>query len=345
MLKILILIIILVIIALGVFLLYASISDYRPEEQTILFETKESDMLSDSSEISMLIWNIGYGGLNAESDFFYDGGKSVYPEKETVINNVNEIKKVLSQFENNDFILLQEVDQNSRRSHKINQYDTIAQMFENRHLTFGKNYDVFFVPQPVSKPMGKVVSGLMTISKYTPSEVIRFSFPGNYSWPVGLFFLDRCFIVNKYPLSNTKELLIINTHNSAYDDGSLRKQQMEYLSNFLTAEYKKGNYIIVAGDWNQCPPNFKPDFTNNLMDNSDRTDIPSEYLKSWTWAYDNTLPTNRRVSAPYNAKNTLTTVIDFFLLSPNIQKISVKNINLDFKNSDHNPVKLNIKLK
>ena len=42
---------------------------------------------------------------------------------------------------------------------------------------------------------------------------------------------------------------------------------------------------------------------------------------------------------------TTTTVIDFFLLSPNVETASVKCINLEFKNSDHNPVIITAKLK
>jgi exonuclease III len=184
----------------------------------------------------------------------------------------------------------------------------------------------------------------MTISKYVPSKVIRYSFPGNYSWPVRLFFLDRCFLVNRYTLANEKELIVINTHNSAYDDGSLRNKQMEYLKIFLKSEYEKGNYIIVGGDWNQCPPNFNTLFNGDLMDFELKKDIPYDFLPKWTWAYDNTLPTNRRVDVPYIKGKTLTTVIDFYLLSPNIKKISIKNIDLGFENSDHNPVSITIKL-
>ena len=79
----------------------------------------------------------------------------------------------------------------------------------------------------------------MTLSKYDAASSVRFSFPGNFSWPLGLFFLDRCFLVNRYTLKNEKELLVINTHNSAYDDGSLRDEQLKFLKDFIQAEYKR----------------------------------------------------------------------------------------------------------
>ena len=81
------------------------------------------------------------------------------------------------------------------------------------------------------------------------------------------------------------------------------------LKKFLLSEYEKGNYIITGGDWNQSPPDFKSKFTGNIV----------------------------------NTKTTTTTVIDLFLLSPNIKDISVECLNLHFENSDHNPVRIKVK--
>jgi hypothetical protein len=62
------------------------------------------------------------------------------------------------------------------------------------------------------------------------------------------------------------------------------------------------------------------------------------------WIYDNKTPSNRSVTFPYDPSKTTTDVRDFFLLSPNIKAISVKGINLNFENSDHNPVIIKVKL-
>lgn len=344
-LKYLLYFVIIAVSAFAFFLIYATIDDYQPDETSLIFESEKPDLLSDTSELSLMIWNIGYCGLNKEMDFFYDGGKNVRPLKEKVKDNIHGVKLFLQENMNTDFILFQEIDRDSKRSYHFNQFDTIADMFPDRNCTYGVNYDVFFVPTPPTDPMGSVDGGLMTVSKYIPTNTVRFSFPGNYSWPMGLFMLDRCFLVNRYNLSNDKELILINTHNSAYDDGTLKKQQMEYLKLFLTEEYEKGNYIIVGGDWNQCPPDFTPKFKKNIMDNQVRTDIQKDYLEGWNWLYDNSLPTNRRVSTPYSEGTSLTTVIDFYLVSPNIETVSVENIDTGFEFSDHQPVKAVVKLK
>jgi exonuclease III len=120
---------------------------------------------------------------------------------------------------------------------------------------------------------------------------------------------------------------------------------MEYLRTFILEEFNKGNYVIAGGDWNQSPPDFHPEFSKNQV-NTKQMALEPDYLPSeWTWSYDNTVPSNRSVTAAYNPAYTITTVIDFFLLSPNVESISVKCIDLNFKNSDHNPVVLKAKLK
>jgi len=343
--KIILIILALPIVLFVIFLLYATLADYNPKEEIVVYESKESDGLKSDMEINIMTWNIGYCGLGADMDFFYDGGEQVRTSEENTQKNLEAVKLFLKEESKNiDFFLIQEVDIKAKRSYKIDQHEEIKKTLSDYKVFFGINYKVFFVPTPPTKPYGKVLAGLATYSKYTPSKSTRFPFPGNYSWPMGLFMLDRCFLENRYNLDNGKELIIINTHNSAYDDGTLKQQQNEYLKKHILKEYQNGNYVIVGGDWNQCPPNFKPDFDGFLMDNEVRTDIASDYLIDWKWVFQNKVPSNRRVSAIYDKSKTLTTMIDFFVVSPNVEEISVQGIDLNFQNSDHNPVIAKLKL-
>jgi endonuclease/exonuclease/phosphatase family metal-dependent hydrolase len=323
---------------------YAVISDYKPEAKIEVFNSDKPDKLSDTSQISIMTWNIGYCGLDKEMNFFYDGGTKVFTPRVKCIENLDAVKRFIKNNDSIDFILIQEIDKKSKRSYSINQFDTLVKLMNNFYPFFAKNYDVFFVPVPPASPMGKVLSGLATFSKFKPSLSTRYTFPGEYGFPKQLFMLDRCFLVNRYPTENGKELLIINTHNEAFDPGEIRKAQMAYLKEFLLSEYEKGNYIITGGDWNQSPPEFKPEFSNNKV-NTEQMMMNSDYLPSgWKWVYDQRVPSNRTVIAAYDPQTTTTTVIDLFLLSPNIEKISAECINLNFENSDHNPVRIKVKL-
>lgn len=332
------------VLTFGVFLGYATVDDYRPLPVDILYQSSAPEILAAAAPLQMMIWNIGYGGLSADMDFFYDGGKKVRPPESTVQNNINQIVETLTAQSGLDFILLQEVDVHSKRSYDNNEYNMIKEHFPDYTSSFGKNYDVFFVPMPVKDPLGHVLSGLQTLSLHEPASVERRSFPGNYSWPYRLFMLDRCFMVNRYKLDNDRFLLIINTHNSAYDDGTLRAAQMAFMEIFLRNEFDKGNYVIVGGDWNQCPPNYSPGPGQLPVDSENRMDIDPTFMPDWKWIHDTGIATNRSLKTPFTKGETPVLVIDFFLVSPNIQQVTVKGIDLGFKHSDHQPILLTINL-
>jgi endonuclease/exonuclease/phosphatase family metal-dependent hydrolase len=343
-LKALLVVLVLIITGFVGMIIYAIISDYQPEEKEIIFTSEKTDKLNDTLELSFITWNIGYCGMDKNMDFFYDGGTKVFTPREVCISNLQGVKKFLTENVSADFFLIQEIDRGSKRSYYINEYDSLKNTLRNYSSFFAKNYDVFFVPVPPASPMGKVLSGVTTFSKYTPSSSVRYSFPGEYGFPKQLFMLDRCFLVNRYPLTNGKELLVINTHNEAFDPGEIRKAQMAYLKNFLLKEYMNGNYIIAGGDWNQTPPEFKSAFAGNKTDTTQMV-IPADYLPAdWKWLYDNTTPSERNVLSAYDPASTTTNIFDFFLISPNVVKVSVEGIQLNFENSDHNPVRVKLKL-
>ena len=151
--------------------------------------------------------------------------------------------------------------------------------------------------------------------------------------------LDRCFLVNRYPLISGKELIVINTHNSAYDDGDLKLLQMEYLKDFLLEQYNQGHYIIVGGDWNQLPHDFNPGFKTHMDSSAMPPVLPRDYLPDdWSWVYDAQVPTNRSLNTTYIKNRSAQKIIDFYLVSPNIKAKQVKTINMEFENSDHQPV-------
>ncbi len=344
-LKALLAILLLIILSFVGIIVYAIISDYKPKEKEILFTDEKANTLNDTCELSILTWNIGYCGLDKSMDFFYDGGKKVFTPKTKCVENLQNVEKFLKLNDSVNFIFVQEIDKKSRRSYYMNEYDSLSTVLEGFSPFFAKNYDVFFVPVPPASPMGKVLSGIGIFSKDRPSTSVRYSFPGKFGFPKQLFLLDRCFLVNSYKLSNGRELLIINTHNEAFDPGEIRKAQMAYLKEFLLKEYKKGNYIITGGDWNLSPPDFIPKFSGYQINNL-QMKMTSDYLPAeWKWIYDSKIPSNRSVVNAFDPATTPTTVIDFFLLSPNIQALSVKCIDLGFENSDHNPVIIKAKLK
>lgn len=327
---------------------YAMFTDFQPAP------TEEVKPLGDAAQsqagdtLTLITWNIGFGAQGAASDFFYDGGKTVRMPQETVEGYWEGIAQTFSAWAGEvDVLLLQEVDRDSRRSYHQDQVAALADLLPGYRGAFAPNYDVKFIPIPFLDPMGKVYGGLCSWSRVQPQESVRHSFEGNYDWPTHLFFLDRCFLVQRFALDSSEaQLVVINTHNSAYDDGSLKARQMEQLAKVLEAEYAQGNYVIVGGDWNQFFPGFEgiAGFQTDTL--PDRYFVPEDYPSSgWRWAYDPSVATNRSLSAPYDAATSRRGIIDYFLLSPNVELLSVTGIDQDFALSDHQPVRVQVRLR
>jgi len=342
-LRIILSVIILLLLAFCIFLLFSTITEFRPPDADVLSTTGEAPPLPDSQVYSAMSWNLGYAGLGANMDFFYDGGTGVRDTRANVLKNYTAIRNFLIRNDSIDFILLQEIDVKSKRSYGFNQYEEIGGLLSHHRGELALNYKVNFVPVPPLDPMGKVKSGIATFSRFFPVTSIRYSFHGDFKWPLRSFELKRCYLANRYSVGNGKELILINTHNSAYDDGSLRAIQIKELSDYMLAEFQNGNYVLAGGDWNQCPSGFKPGYIN--FDKQNLSYLPDDFLKGWKQYYSDSIPTNRRVTEPYNKQSTSVTTIDFFIASPNIKVIDISIADLDFKNSDHHPVLINFMLK
>ncbi|KAB2870921.1 MAG: hypothetical protein F9K37_04625 [Bacteroidales bacterium] len=328
------------------FIAYSQLTYYNPSPKLEVWSSQAPDTIPTNLRLDALTWNIGYGGLGSNMDFFYDDGERVRDTKDNTLRNLDSITSFLNIHKGRSFFLLQEVDFGSHRSYNIFQPEILSTALNYQNF-IGYNYDVDFVPIPVSNPMGGVISGVMTYSQKTPSFSTRYQYPGEFTWPTKLFNLRRCMLVTRYPTDNGKELVLINTHNSAFDDGSLKQQEMTFLKAFVLEEFLNGNYVVAGGDWNQSPPNFPlSTFGDNYkvpffkLTNIDSALMP----KGWTWAFDPNEPTNRYLNEPYTEGKNYTGILDFFLLSPNVKLLECQTQNLNFRHSDHNPVLISFEL-
>lgn len=328
-------------------LIYATITEFKPDAtEAIPVKNNKTDLVPLRHELTFLTWNIGYGGLGKEMDFFYEGGKMVRPDQYLGEKYILGIKEFIASNDSIDFILLQEVDFHSKRSYFFDQAELLSKMRAGFSTVEAVNYQSPFVPVPYLNPMGKVNSGIVTMAKYFPVESIRISTPGTYSWPKRLFMLKRCLLVSTFNLVNGKRLVVYNIHNSAFDDAdALRDEELNLIRTNATQEYQKGNYVIIGGDWNQNPPALAMNSTVPYKVKTLRP-IPTDLMSAeWKWAFDSNLPTNRDVDQPFNKDSTSCQLIDFFLVSPNIDLIQIRTIDLEFENSDHLPVMMKIELK
>jgi endonuclease/exonuclease/phosphatase family metal-dependent hydrolase len=249
-----------------------------------------------------------------------------------------------------DIVFLQEIDVNSKRSYEINQVKYLSQAWKGSSA-FALNFKCPFVPVPFPDFIGKVESGLLTLNSYGTTSAERISLPSPFSWPERIAQLKRCLLVQRIPIQDngSAELVLVNLHLEAYDSGGAgRIAQTRVLAEFLKAEYAKGNYCVAGGDFNQVFPALKDVFpiqqneffTPGIVDDS-------LFGEGWILVADPSAPSCRSLDKPYsgNRENFQFYIIDGFILSPNVELIAVQTQDLDFQNSDHNPVKLTFSLR
>lgn len=333
-----------IILAFVLFLAYQSATEFNPTDEQVFNINQKADTIGDT--LTIVSWNLGYFGLGAEMDFFYEGGKNVMPTEQKYEKYSKWCLNRIARFNNNDFIFFQEVDTASRRSYFNNQYNQINSRLPNYKSWIALNYNAW-VPVPIGNSMGKVNAGLMTLSKASPVSAKRVSFQSSYHWPLRLFQLKRCYLETRFLTVDGKQLVLVNTHNSAFGDAAeLREVELNTLKHLMIEEYKKGNYVIIGGDWNQNPPDFDssavlPVYKARMI----KPGIPPDFLpQGWSFAYDPLHTTNRYVNIPYVEGKTFSTLIDFFVLSPNIRLQEVKTIPNSYLESDHQPVRIRVKL-
>ncbi|MCH4889277.1 endonuclease/exonuclease/phosphatase family protein [Acidaminobacter sp. JC074] len=327
---------------IALYLLLMTLTDFKPDEIISLKTDQQTDKVIDNKQLKITTFNIGYATLDENADFFMEGGKQSKAEsKEVVMSNLEKIVDFLKN-EESDIYLLQEVDKKSLRTKNINQYDYIKESFSDYESTYAVNYKVPWVPVPVLKPYGYVDSGIVVLSKYQ-GIANRYQFPGEEAWPRQLALLDRCFTETRYPYKN-KEVIVLNVHMSAYDSGGvIREQQVAYLKEHLEELKSENAYVIIGGDFNHELPGTNADDFNDIP-KPDWLKTMDTSFEGYSWYVDNTQPTSRSMETPYVKGQNYECIIDGFMLSDNIELVTITHHDLEFKNSDHNPVSIEIKL-
>lgn len=335
---------------------YLTIDEYKPDDIEALeiagTATKE---MEQGKDFTVMTWNVGYGALGDNADFFMDGGKSVYSsDKVRVDQNITTISNTVTEI-NPDILYLQETDRKSSRSYFIDELEEIRARSDaavsNGQYSFAANFKVAYVPLPVP-PIGKVHAGLGFLSDVKVDSAERYSLPCPFKWPLRIMNLKRCLQIMRAPVKDSdKELVMINLHLEAYDEGEGKIAQTNMLKEIMRAEIDKGNYVIVAGDFNQTFSNVDVSMYPLLdgMWEPGTIDV-TEFGNDISFVADNSVPTCRSLDRPLTtAKDTDPQhfqyyMLDGFIVSSNVEMKEIHTIDLGFESSDHNPIVMKFSL-
>lgn len=355
-----IIIILALLLVVGGYVIYLQSNYYRIEDHAVLeVENNGEDVLKTGDAYSVVTYNIGFGAYGPDYSFFMDTGEMKDGTKtsgkygkamslESVEAHTEGALGVIEDLDA-DFYLLQEVDEDADRSYHVNQKEFIKTAMTGYASVFANNFHSAYLFYPFNDPHGAVQAGLLSFSRYQISEAERRSYPVDNSFITKFTDLDRCFVQMRLPVEGGHELVLINSHMSAYDEGgTIRAQQLELLNSVMSEEYAKGNYVIVGGDFNHAmgeavaegfPTEQKfPAWVAVLTE-----DDLADGVRIVRAENELEVPTCRGADIVYTKGVNYTTVVDGFLVTDNV-RAAAENVDTDFAYSDHNPVKLQFEL-
>ncbi len=353
---------ILVALVMVTVLAYLTVDEYQPEErEELVIAGKSENKVQTDTPIRLVTWNIGYGALGDNADFFMDGGRMVYTaDKARVYQNLENQLETVEALDP-DIFLAQELDLGSSRSRLINESEYFTDNSNSKVFrgvnVFSYNYKVSFVPLPLP-PIGRVECGIETFSSFMVDSATRIRLPCPFSWPLRTFNLKRCLQELRLPIEGSdKELVLVNLHLEAYDSGEGKIAQTKLLKEILLEEVAKGNYVIAGGDFNQSFSDVDTSMYPVLegMWEAGEVDVtefddPSTPPKDLLFYTDETVPSCRSLDRPLAGAPSTDPddfqyyIIDGFIVSHNIEVEKVYTEDLGFISSDHNPVVMDFKI-
>lgn len=308
----------------------------RPDFGTVAATGASKGLHSAGPEISVLTWNLGYAGLGEQADFFADKGKSFRALSQAEIAQAaQDIAGHLSRGDW-DVICLQENAAAGFLTRGVPLRDRLNAALAQMRSFHWSDLKTILVPPPLWLDHGM---SIYTWLQDAGCEILKL--PQNAALYFG--FLKKYYVgqISRYPIGDTgKDWVVINVHLSAYDQGgAIRDAQIRRVMSRAQTEFEKGHHVVIGGDWNMRldPTEFDhqtdPKFLFWLVD------IPTDALpEGWRVVVDKNKPTVRTLHAAYEPGANYTTIVDGFVVSPNVEVVDVKTTDFGFAFTDHHPV-------
>ncbi len=247
-------------LAFLVFIVMVHDSTYQPapRQDEAFVSPPSAPALKPGRQIKILSWNIQYMA-GKERVFFYDlpdgSGPDERPAPKEIAATRGEIKRIIDA-ENPDIILIQEIDEGSKRTDYENQLALLLAMLPEEYSSYSSTFyhKAAFVPHP--RILGSVGLKLAVISKFRIAGAVRHQLPVIPDNPlVKQFNFKRCVLEVRMPVEGRKDLAVFNTHLDAFAQGSdTMQRQVEYVMELLDRTTKAGHSWVIGGDFNLLPP-------------------------------------------------------------------------------------------
>jgi endonuclease/exonuclease/phosphatase family metal-dependent hydrolase len=300
-----------------------------------LHRATSPDLAEAGDTLDILIWNIGYGGLGAGSDFFADGGESTFPpSRRAVRDNVAGIESFLISQQDADVVLIQELARAGPVNYWIDARARVEHALRDRDVVVFADFRTRLLPWPLHMNHGQ---GIYSQARVESADVV--ALPAEDG---GFLGVRRRYASPLVRLAGDQNWTIASVHLAAFDDdAAVRTRQLRELMAWAVSEYESGRRVVIGGDWNlQLAETDFPHTTDErflfwLFP------FPQDALpEGWRIAADAEIPSVRTNHQAYVPGENYVTTIDGFIVSPNVDIVDVHGFDLGFAHADHQPVHL-----
>jgi endonuclease/exonuclease/phosphatase family metal-dependent hydrolase len=244
--------------------LLAWVSTYHPRDNQTVRVARSSDapMLKPGQKMKILTWNVQYMAGKGHV-FFYDvqgnNGPDARPTTSEVSQTLQEVARVIRD-ESPDVILLQEIDDGSRRTDYRDELAELLTLLPSGYCCSASAFyhKAWFVPHP--RIMGAVGMKLAVISKYQISAAVRHQLPLMPGDPLTqLFNFKRCVLETRLPVEGGGNFVALTTHLDAFAQGNnTMERQVAMVLSLLGSLDQQRTPWVIGGDFNLLPPGAYP---------------------------------------------------------------------------------------
>lgn len=301
----------------------------------------EGEARAAPDTLDLMVWNLGYGGLGAGSDFVADGGTSYLPPSRAAVRgNVEGIERTIrSRAAQIDVFLFQEIARGGPVNYWTDLKARVDEALGARNGVFFADFKTRLMPWPLAMTHGQAI-----YSNYAIADADVVPLPAEDS---SIFGVKRRYasVVARMPMEGGGGWTIASVHLAAFDeDAAVRTRQLRELLAWAEEEYRRGQFVVLGGDWNlrlaetSFPHATDERFLFWLFP------FPEDALpEGWRIAADASVPSVRTNHQPYVAGDNYVTSIDGFIVSPNVEIRRVAGVDLGFEHADHQPVHLRVR--
>ena len=302
--------------------------------------TAEPGAAGDALQI--VTWNVGYGSLGAGADFVADGGSSIRAlDRRSIVTAANAVGKTLERLDA-DLVLLQEMAGAGFATRGVDVTAGVLRPLNGYRTAFWEDFATTLLPPPL-----RISHGMMTLARVAARECTAHPLPQEPGFRLGMLKKHYGALVTRVPAADGREWVILNIHLSAFDDGgAVRARQVPAVLEMAQAEYRRGAHVVVGGDWNMrlTATSFPHETEAKYL--SWIHDFPRETVpEGWAFGLDSSVPSVRTLHRPYEAGVNYVTVVDGFLVSPNVAIERVETTDLGFRHTDHHPVLASLRMR